>query len=240
MKSLYQNLPKATVQIECKSGNGTGFHFIKERYVVTNDHVVETARKESQPIKALTESGEEVELDIVAHSPADRTASDYAILETKGDFEADRITLQPSTTNVERGTEVWFSGFPHGVSDLLVHNAYVSGFHGTDFYLDGAVNGGNSGGPITNSEGEVVGITTYRRFIGQEELSKAKESIEELSENAEEFQFIVAEGVSYGSMFESLSNISDILSELVYHNANTGIGMGQPIRQVEDHIEKIR
>lgn len=65
---------------------------------------------------------------------------------------------------------------------MLVHKAYVSGpVSQIGFYIDGSVNGGNSGGPIIDVIDEtIIGIVTQRRFLGVSQL-------QEISARAKQF-----------------------------------------------------
>jgi hypothetical protein len=84
-----------------------------------------------------------------------------------------RIILHPEEPcQIPRGRKILFAGFPHGIHDLLVHEAIISGSSSNHaFYIDGSVNGGNSGGPIVDFEtGNVIGIVTQRRFLGGDSL----------------------------------------------------------------------
>lgn len=80
----------------------------------------------------------------VATGVADCDAGDVAVL---ADSEA------------SRGDEVFVVGHPHGVWPALVTSGYVSGWN-EDGYLEmsAPATGGNSGGPVFNARGEVVGV----------------------------------------------------------------------------------
>jgi hypothetical protein len=75
---------------------------------------------------------------------------DFAVFQIRGCVPDERVALQPKLLpKLERGIDILFAGFPHGIHDLLVHRAAISAaIDDTRFYVDGSVNGGNSGGPI--------------------------------------------------------------------------------------------
>ena len=90
------------------------------------------------------------------------------MFEINGDVPTDRVALRPAddADKIERGRQVLFGGFPHGLEELLVQHAGISGPAARDkgFYIDGSVNGGNSGGPIVDPRGGgVIGVVTQRR-----------------------------------------------------------------------------
>lgn len=164
-----EQVASATVQIIADSARGSGFHFLRPEIIVTNHHVVEDAGS----VTALTERGEVMELEELSFSPAHE--EDYAIYRVSRGLQETRKALMPAdnTSVPSRGTPVLFSGFPHGLEDLLVQSASVAGPASEDiFYIDGSVNGGNSGGPVVDESGALRGIVTQRRFLGGDDLEE--------------------------------------------------------------------
>ncbi|AUV84472.1 hypothetical protein C2R22_23280 (plasmid) [Salinigranum rubrum] len=246
MESQFERLPAATLQISCGEstplGDGTGFHFHSEDLVVTNAHVVEPAVHGSVPVFAHTESGEEAELSLRTYSPpANAGGHDYAILELQGDLGDDRLTLHPHTTGVTRGDEVLFAGYPHGIGDLLVHHARVSGHGDAGFYMDGSVNGGNSGGPIIDAEtGAVVGLVTYKRYVEPDDLRRVIRELREVrDEAADRTGFIHERGADMQNQTRVLAETSELLEQVLKHNANSGIGIGKPIHHASQAIDEL-
>ena len=139
--TTHQQLANSTLQILSANSLGSGFHFIDKRFAITNYHVVKPSILNSTcPVIGMTEDGRKYEYDIVEYS--DDSHFDFALLKCKTNIETDRIILQPKVLSpIERGTEVLFSGFPHGIPHLLVNRGIVSGLHSDhSFYLDGIVN----------------------------------------------------------------------------------------------------
>lgn len=176
MEDAYKRLQDATVQIflgeERRSGSGSGFHFKDEEIIVTNAHVVKPLLDEDQnspSVYAVTSEGEESELELITASDNDTTGEDYAIFNAQDGFDNDRTVLEPTLDDPSLGTEVLFAGYPHGVSHNLISRAYVSGYFAGGFYLDGAINSGNSGGPaIDIGSGKIYGIVTAKRYSHRE------------------------------------------------------------------------
>jgi S1-C subfamily serine protease len=246
MSSQFQRLPAATVQIRCEDSwspsTGSGFHLHSEEYVVTNAHVVEPALTGTTPVIVRTETGDEAEATVRTHSPPSRAGGhDYAILEVQGELGDDRIALQPRTADVERGDEVLFAGYPHGIGDLLVHHAHVSGRGQIGFYIDGAVNGGNSGGPIVDTDtGDAVGLVTYKRYVEPDEFQRVIQELQDVREASEERTgFLHDRGVDMQKQARVLAEAGELLEQALKLNANTGIGIGQPIHHAAQAIDEL-
>ena len=72
-----------------------------------------------------------------------------------------------ATDAVRLAEPVWALGFPLGATSLRVTQGIISGNYFNpdsdrfEIQTDAAINSGNSGGPLINGRGEIVGITTY-------------------------------------------------------------------------------
>ena len=142
---------------------GTGVITTADGEVLTNAHVVEGATEirvrlagESEPRRAT----------LLAADPG----NDLALLSIAGDGYVPATFAQPDTVRI--GDEVVAIGFALDLDgDPSVTLGIVSALDrtidtGNDVYLDGliqtdaAISSGNSGGPLVNAAGEVVGINT--------------------------------------------------------------------------------
>lgn len=239
----YEEISKATLKIECGSYRGTGFFFINPDIVVTNYHVLEEGIKGKNPIKAISEYTEISNLDVLSFSPTN--IYDYAILKIPSTSSNQCIPLAPkSKDSMTIGKEIIFSGFPHGISDLLIQRAIISGFiDNHKFYLDGSVNGGNSGGPILDaSDGKVIGIVTQRRFLGSQELSTLREESEKLENYCERISknmTVEIMGINFASYISLISKAMKLIGDVIKENANTGIGIGYSIQFLEEECGKL-
>jgi hypothetical protein len=208
--------------------------------VVTNSHVVEGT---GAPATAITERGLRFPLQLLASSPTNQF--DFAIYEIKGDVPVDREVLRPKPiVPAERGLEVFFSGFPHGIPDLLVHRAVISGsVSDKAFYLDGSVNGGNSGGPIIDGkDGMVIGIVTQRRFLGGADLDTLRTQTEQIRSH---WQAVAGQGnvsimgIDFGGFSRLMADGMLLMKEVLEANANSGIGIGFSIRFAAQRCEQL-
>jgi serine protease Do len=144
---------------------GSGFVFSIEKgvlseksYILTNNHVVEDAEK----IRITFQDGREFDAQITGTDPK----SDIAVLEIK-DASHPALTMGDSAA-LEVGEWVVAMGNPFGLSHTLTVGVVSAkgrtglGINDYEDFIqtDAAINIGNSGGPLLNLDGEVVGINT--------------------------------------------------------------------------------
>ncbi len=170
---VYANNVAGVVQVTCKittsyygqtsSGiaTGSGFVLTEDGYVVTNYHVVEGATT----VSFTTHDGVTHEAKVVGYDES----NDVALL------KAEVTGLQPvklgSGATLGVGEQVVAIGFPLSAQDATLTVGYVSaknrdvntsGVAINMIQTDAAINSGNSGGPLFNMNGEVIGITTAK------------------------------------------------------------------------------
>lgn len=240
---MFEELARATLKINCGNSTGSGFHFLNEKIIITNCHVIIEAVTKGQRITAVTEEKDIYELKLLSSSPPNEF--DFAILQLAGEIERERIILQPKVQNyLERGTEICFSGYPHGIDDLLVHKAFISGpLANHAFYIDGSVNGGNSGGPIIDSaDGTVIGIVTQRRFLGTIEARNIEQRSEELRQYCNSIAgrgSVQLMGIDFGQFAQLMAESFLLSQQIIQSNANTGIGIGFKIEYVVEECKRL-
>lgn len=238
---MFERLAKSTVRIECGTGTGSGFFYRDASIVVTNYHVVKG--RLGQKIHVVAEDGEKVSAKIVGHSP--ESQFDFAILRLDSEITGNTEILLPNILrHIPRGTEIIFSGFPHGIPHLLVHSATVSGpAVQTGFYIDGSVNGGNSGGPVVDRDsGEVIGIITQRRFLGGAPLEDLQRQVGPLLQHCEQMAGrggVKIMGVDFGQFAAMMASGFQIMEQLIIANANSGIGIGFRIEFVDAEYDRL-
>lgn len=143
-----------------RAGMGSGFILSSDGYIVTNNHVVESAR---QVIVRLPDR-QEFDAEVIGTDPR----SDLAVLK----IDAKRLpTLElASEDDIKVGQWVLAIGSPFGL-DFSVTAGIVSALGRSlptetgDNYVpfiqtDVAINPGNSGGPLFNLDGEVIGVNS--------------------------------------------------------------------------------
>ena len=147
---LYKQCSSSVVHIETNTGGGTGF-FIEEDIVATNNHVINGAWFAT--VKTIDGQVYDV-IEVVAASEN----PDLALLRV--DCKGTPVTM--NTQVAEMGTTLYSIGAPMGIfptmsTGIVANNTYED--WGTHFYLSNINTlSGNSGGPIFNSHGEVVGV----------------------------------------------------------------------------------
>lgn len=140
-------------------GQGSGFIFSKEGYILTNHHVVGDADK----ITVQMSDNREFDAEIMGTDPS----SDVALIKIKGSHDLPVLPLGDSDA-LEVGEWVMAIGNPFGLSHTMtvgiVSAKGRTGVGITDYedfiQTDAAINPGNSGGPLLNIRGEVIGINT--------------------------------------------------------------------------------
>ena len=143
------------------ASSGSGFIISEDGYIVTNNHVVSGAQR----LTVMMTSGEEYEAEIIG---AD-SENDVALI--KIDATGLPTVSVGDSDNIEVGQQVCAIGNPLGELTNTLTVGYVSALdreineNGTPinmFQTDCAINSGNSGGPIFDMHGNVIGITTAK------------------------------------------------------------------------------
>ena len=152
--------PRDREQEYRSKAGGTGFFLSSDGYILTNNHIAENAIK----VKVVTLQGNEYSAEIVGTD----AGTDLALLKIKGDgFPF--IDLGNSD-NLRVGEWVLAIGNPLGFAHTVTagivsaKGRQLSGMIDLPYQdfiqTDAAINRGNSGGPLVNISGEVVGITS--------------------------------------------------------------------------------
>ncbi|MDR1272019.1 MAG: trypsin-like peptidase domain-containing protein [Clostridiales Family XIII bacterium] len=151
------------------SGVGSGMIIDEEGYILTNSHVVMDG--EVNKIVVLLSTGEEVEGSVVWND----AAIDLAIVKinaaglTPVEFaNATDVSIGEYAAAIGNPLGLAFSGsITQGVVSGLDRTITVEGSGGAVkmnglLQVDAAINSGNSGGPLLNAEGKVIGINTAK------------------------------------------------------------------------------
>ncbi len=139
------------------SALGSGFVISEDGYIVTNNHVIESADE----IIIEFYGGDELEAKVIGTDPK----TDIALLKVETVTPLDFVSFGDSDT-ARVGDWVMAMGNPLGqgfsVSAGIVsaRNRALSGTYDDYIQTDAAINRGNSGGPLFNMDGEVVGVNT--------------------------------------------------------------------------------
>jgi serine protease Do len=136
---------------------GSGFVISEDGYIVTNNHVIDGADE----INIEFYSGETLEAKLVGTDPN----TDIALLKVESDQPLPFVQFGDSDL-MRVGDWVMAMGNPLGqgfsVSAGIVsaRNRALSGTYDDFIQTDAAINRGNSGGPLFNMDGQVIGVNT--------------------------------------------------------------------------------
>jgi len=186
-------------------GRGSGFVIDKEGYVLTNFHVIESA----DTIKVRFSEEEVYDAEVVG---ADK-GTDIALIKIKAENDLPAVKLGDSDT-LRVGQLVMAIGNPGGALPRSFTVGHVSGLgrvlprfaermrYGFRSFIqtDAAINLGNSGGPLVNVDGEVVGINTAMAAFAENigfavPINSAKDILEDLKESGRAIRGFLGVGI---------------------------------------------
>ncbi len=156
-----KNTPPVKVPVEAdfKFG-GTGFMIDPRGYIITNAHVIGN----STVVIVQNSKGQEFSTKIVFVNPA----ADLAFLKiVDSDFKAPAVLpYSINKGNIELGEAIFTLGYPR--DEIVYGEGYLSaktGYRGDSLTCQIAVaaNPGNSGGPVLDKNGEVIGVLSNRQ-----------------------------------------------------------------------------
>ena len=142
-------------------GEGSGFIYSSEGYIMTNNHVVEKADR----ITVRMQNGDEFDAEIIGNDPE----TDLAVIRINRNIGPEEVLDMGDSDALWVGDWVIAIGSPYSLEQTVtVGVVSAKGRSGLgirqgpvfqDFIqTDAAINPGNSGGPLLNIRGEVIGI----------------------------------------------------------------------------------
>jgi putative serine protease PepD len=178
--AVYQRVKDAVVEVTTATGGesdpfgnqpprggatGSGFVIDEEGHIVTNEHVVEGA----ESVTVEFADGSEAEADVVGTDPS----TDIAVLDVdRPSSELTPLRFAPAGS-LQVGDPVIAIGSPFGLEGTLTTGVISAlgreiearnGFQIENaVQTDAALNQGNSGGPVLDSQGRVVGVAAQIR-----------------------------------------------------------------------------
>lgn len=137
---------------------GSGFIISKDGYIVTNNHVIDKAMS----IKVTLDDGTELPGKLIGADPK----SDLAVVKIDAKKPLATVSWGDSDA-LKLGDQILAIGNPFGIGTTVT--AGIVSARGRDLHsgpyddfiqIDAPINHGNSGGPLVDSQGDVVGINT--------------------------------------------------------------------------------
>ena len=160
VNQVYGGARKGVVVIEVGNGQGSGFVYDTQGHIVTNDHVVDN---EGSPTVTFW-NGKTYDARVVGTDPS----TDLAVI--KVEVPASKLTplALGDSGSLEVGDGVVAIGSPLGLPETVT-SGIVSALHrqmtapnnftiNDSIQTDAAINHGNSGGPLLDLAGKVVGV----------------------------------------------------------------------------------
>ena len=154
-----------------QQGQGSGFILDKQGHILTNNHVIDNAQK----VEVTLSDKHKYKATVVGVDKA----HDLALLQINNVPDLQPATLSESNS-LTVGQRVYAIGNPFGLSGTMTRGiiSAIRSIRGPGnspiedaIQTDAAVNPGNSGGPLLNSRGEVIGITTLIANNGADQSS---------------------------------------------------------------------
>lgn len=239
-------------------GLGSGYIISADGYIVTNDHVAGNAKE----VKVTLTDGRTFEAKVIGTD----MASDICLLKIDGE---NLPYLKPGNSDdIIIGEWVIALGNPFGLFELnekptvTVGVVSASGMNlepiNGRYYLnmiqtDAAINGGNSGGPLVNSLGEIIGMNTLIFTAGGSSgsiglgfaipINKVIRIVEELKEHGKinrDFEIgmkiqTIDEGIA---SYYHLKNTKGVIVTKIYRGTpadNAGIKVGDIITEINGY-----
>ena len=204
--------PKGSAGEPKLAGSGSGFVYTENGYIITNHHVVEGAEK----LYVSLTNGKLVEAQLVGGD----IQTDVAVLH----IDETGLTALPigDSSKARVGEFVLAIGDPisadelsgsvtFGIVSALSREINIEGFVNEYMQTDAAVNPGNSGGPLINMRGEVIGVTSAKyTSAGIDEMGQA----------------ISSEGIGFAL---PINNVMEIAKSLIQNGSTVRPGIGVTI-----------
>lgn len=155
------------------TGSGSGFIISDDGYILTNYHVIEGIQGNGDNVKAITYDGTEYPATIIGYD------EDHDVALLKIEATGLNAAILGDSDAMLVGENVYVVGNPTGELEYSMTEGIVSAKDReitaansstgrtetiSVFQTTAAINGGNSGGPVYNSRGEVIGIVVAKRI----------------------------------------------------------------------------
>ena len=166
LQEIYEKVIPSVASISCVqqdgTDTGTGIVMSEDGYIITNYHVIENAQQiyvllgEDDQYQATLVGGDETtDLAVLKITATGLTAAEF------GDSDQLRVGDVVVAIGDPLGTDLRGT-MTDGIISAINRNLNLSGRQMTLLQTNAALNSGNSGGPLINCYGQVIGITTMK------------------------------------------------------------------------------
>jgi len=202
-------------KVKSKVKDGTGFLFSKDGYLLTNYHVVE----QSSTIRVSGVNGNH-KSSLLAELVLKDEINDLAVLKLVDRILIDEVPVSFRAETLDLGENISVLGYPLIGSmgrDIKLTTGVISsksGFEGNinSYQISAAVQPGNSGSPVFDKNGKVVGVVTSKHNQG--------------------------ENVSYAVKSQQILSLLNNLDEKVDMSSSefNGLELSELIKMVQDNV----
>jgi putative serine protease PepD len=162
VQSIYKLANKGVVEITAGQGQGSGFVYDANGHIITNEHVVDGATS----VSVRFWNGKTFTATVVGTD----ASTDLAVLKVDAPVSQLFPLSLGDSSKLVVGDQVVAIGSPFGLEGTVtsgivsaLHREMTSPNHfaiDNSIQTDAAINHGNSGGPLLNAQGKVVGVTS--------------------------------------------------------------------------------
>ena len=224
--NAYKSVKDSIVNVVYQQGTssystGTGVLIDDGSKILTCAHCVSTSQ---QNLIFDRTTQKAIPVSIVFYGNPNIDVQDIAILQASSKLGNGLPIIR--SVNMEIGNEVFTVGFPYTfTSEKTLTSGNIAAFEGGLIKIDTSVNNGNSGGPLFNRNGEIIGIVNAK--LGS--LSEFLDSVERAQTNIT---------ISMGGI-DAIKTIKQMLREMK-RNLNLGIGYAVPTDTIANNIPLIK
>jgi S1-C subfamily serine protease len=221
--------------------SGTGF-FLNDEQIVTCFHVIAAIEQKDttlswqvyQDLTVVFYNNDTLRAFCITPPTKDDLsplAFDFAVLQlrSKPTFKVDPNRITVDAKGIAVGDEAIFSGYPLQTPSMVTHKGMISGFSKDTniICVQAAINKGNSGGALLDSQGQVIGILSMRE-------GGVTQALMQLSKEIEATQRHGSIGLMGIDPLKSLREIIQVLDTYI----STGIGYAINIKHLREYIAR--
>lgn len=147
--NVYKTASPAVVTVLNQRGSGAGSFVRADGLILTNEHVV----RGSRTVTIQTSQGKRYRAQVLGVDQR----NDLALVQINSQERFPTVPLADSS-GIQVGQQVYAIGNPFGLSGTFTRGILSRIAPNGDLQTDAALNPGNSGGPLLNSRGELIGV----------------------------------------------------------------------------------